>query len=62
MKNKDKYDLRVLDIKVDFLINGCGKKIVDTRTISIYDGKRLIKKEKTQKELIKYIMEWLESD
>lgn len=62
MKNKNKYDLRVLDFKVEYMVNGCGKKIDNTRTISVYQEAKLIYKEKTQKDLKKFVLEWLESE
>lgn len=62
MKNKDKYDLRVLDYRVSWNINGCGKKIEDSRTINIYNEEQLLHSKKTEKSLINYVMEWLESE
>ena len=62
MKNKDKYDLRVLDFKVNYLISGCGKKVDSSRTISVLLENKEIYKEKTQKELKLFVLEWLESE
>lgn len=60
MKNKDKYDLRVLECSVTFEINGCGKEIPASRTINISYHGVLIHQRKTQEGLLMYLLRWLE--
>lgn len=62
MKNKDKYDLRVLDFKVDYMIDGCGHKIESSRTIRILKEDIEIYSKKSKKDLKTFVMEWLESE
>lgn len=59
MKNKDKYDLRVLECAVTFEINGCGKEIPASRTINISCEGVLVHQRKTQEGLLKYLLNWL---
>ena len=61
MKNKDKYDLTKLEIKANYHIDGCGRKIPDYIYVDIfYEGKVLMKEHKTKENLYKFLMEWLE--
>ena len=61
MKNKDKYDLTKLEIKANYHIDGCGRKIPDPKYVDIiYEGETIVKEQKT-KDVFKYLMEWLES-
>lgn len=60
MKNKEKYDLTEIDCIVGWQVNGCGRKIESTREITISHKGKTLKKERTQKGLVPYLMEWLE--
>lgn len=62
MKNKDKYDLTKLNVKVGYLTDGCGHKIDPPRYVTvIYDGRKLFA-ESTNDPLITFILRWLEND
>ena len=41
MKNKEKYDLRKLEIHVRSSVNSCGRKIPPNYIQAIYEGKEL---------------------
>lgn len=63
MKNKDKYDVRLLVIRPKYMVSGCGKKITDNFTFDIYyQGKRVAKDIKAKQGTGKYFLEWLEAD
>lgn len=63
MKNKDKYDLRKLEASLSYQINGCGKKIEETRTIRIlYNNKLVAKIKDKNKSLIRILLDWLEGE
>lgn len=63
MKNKEKYDLREIEISKEYLINGCGKKIETPYFINIYyKGNCLVDKGKTSLSAFAYLMYWLEEE
>ena len=66
MKNKDKYDLRKIDCSLSWQINGCGKHIDESRTITICVDEEgisvVLHKKKTQENIINYLLKWLEED
>lgn len=66
MKNKDRYDLTKIDCGVSWQINGCGRRIEESRTITICIDEEersvVLHKKKTQESLINYLLKWLESD
>ena len=63
MKNKDKYDLRELDCGINWMINGCGRHIDESRTLTITKDENgravVLKKKKTQQNIIRFLLEWL---
>lgn len=62
MKNKDKYDLRKLEIKNTYQVNGCGKAIPSTRTLEVrYEGS-VIYTSKSTEALLTIVFNWLESE
>lgn len=62
MANKDKYDLRELSVDIEYKVNGCGKKLENTRQIVIkYKGKTIQKKQ-TMDAVIPYLLGFLEED
>lgn len=62
MKNKDKYAGFNLIAKVQFKIDGCGKKIMSSREIVIIADKLEIERIKTQDVLVDVFHNWLESE
>lgn len=63
MKNKDKYDLRKLNISINHLIDGCGKRIEKPYFINIkLDDKFIVKEEKVKIMALNWLMEWLEME
>ena len=63
MKNKDKYDLRKLDIKVNHMIDGCGKRIIKPIYIDLrINEEYIVKNEIVNVEPLKWLLEWLESE
>ena len=62
MKNKDKYAGCNLIAKVQYKIDGCGKKIMSSREIVIIADKLEIERIKTQDVLVDVYHKWLESE
>lgn len=68
MKNKDRYDLRDIDCGVSWMTNGCGRRIEQSRTITIYykpnehEQEEILMQKKTMEGLVNYLMNWLEED
>lgn len=62
MKNKDKYDLRHIGLSIDYLVNGCGKRIDETRTITITYLNNKVFEKKSKENSLNFILNWLESE
>lgn len=63
MKNKDKYDLRLIKVKPKYMVSGCGKRITDNFTFDVYyKSERVAKDIKAKKSTFEYFMQWLELD
>ena len=62
MKNKDRYDLREIDVNVLWTINGCGKK-VSPRIIEIKHKRKEIASIRNENDpAIDVLMRWLEEE
>lgn len=63
MKNKDKYDLRLLTVRPKYMVSGCGKKLTDNFMFDIYIGNdRVATDIKAKHNSFSYLMEWLEQE
>lgn len=62
MKNKDKYNLKDLSVILNWNINGCGRKIEDSREIIIKKNDEVIHQKRTQENIICYVFDWLEKE
>lgn len=62
MKNKDKYNLKGISAGLQYMINGCGKHIKETRTVVIYYEDKEIKRIKTEEPMFQVLMDWLEQE
>lgn len=63
MKNKDKYDLRLITIVPKYRVNGCGKKIEGRCWLDIfYNGTAIACDIGTKSPPYRFLLEWLEED
>lgn len=62
MKNKDRYDLTELDIKLSYMTNGCGKKIDNPVYITIQNKGNAVLEEATYDNPFRFLMKWLERE
>ena len=60
MKNKEKYDLRKLDVTVRSSVDNCGRKIEPKHIMIMYDNE-LVHETRTYGSMLDSIFEWLES-
>ena len=60
MKNKDKYDLRKLDVTVRSSVDRCGHKI-EPKHITIMYGDSIVHYAETPENLLDHLFKWLES-
>lgn len=63
MKNKDKYDLRKIEVNTKYMIDGCGRRINNQCWLDLIVDGRYIKKDlKAHVGVLKAICAWLEED
>lgn len=63
MKNKDKYNLQLLEVKPKYQINGCGKRITSVFTFDIcYEGVIVAQGIKAKEHILPSLMRWLEEE
>ena len=63
LKNKDRYDMRKLKVKISYHIDGCGKKIESYRFITIeHEGQIILDQKKTKLQPIEFLFGWLEGE
>ena len=60
MKNKEKYDLRKLEVHVRSSVNSCGRKIPPNYIQVIYEGEELWSMQTTN--VMKTLFTWLEEE
>ncbi len=61
MKNKEKYDLRKLDVTVRSSVDNCGRKIEPKHITIMYDNE-LVHETRTYGSMLDSIFDWLESE
>lgn len=63
MKNKEKYDLSKLDLKVYYDVDGCGRKIEGHRYVTVKEeGRVILDRHRTRKMPYEFLLEWLERE